>query len=46
MVLEQSRNRVARGAITRFMSRTFGPATDAAGRLASLPMKSVRGARS
>jgi lipopolysaccharide export system permease protein len=55
MVLEQSRNRVARGAIARFMSRTFGPVTEAAGRLASLPLsifaslfgqKSVRGARS
>jgi lipopolysaccharide export system permease protein len=51
MVLERSRNRVARGAITRFMARAFGPVTDAAGRLASLPMnlfgqKSVRGARS
>jgi lipopolysaccharide export system permease protein len=55
MVLEQSRNRVARGAITRFMARTFAPVTEAFGRLARLPLsivgslfgqKSVRGARS
>jgi lipopolysaccharide export system permease protein len=55
MVLEQSRNWVARGAITRFMARAFAAVTEAFGRLASLPLsivgslfgqKSVRGARS